>query len=120
MIHFEITIFADVMAMFRGEFKDEYIRQEIAQRLSEDDATRDEIVDAICDKYDSPGNESIVEKLVGLDYGEFVKFVTFDKNDSEINYDETAENSYAPDVVAIRLGCDFHDEKALRPGLFAA
>ena len=109
MIHFEITIFVDVMAMFRGEFKDDYIRQEIVQSLSEDDDVRDEIDNAISDKY---GDEA--HKLFCMSRGEFAKFVTFDKDDSEINYSETAENSYAPDVVAIRLGCGFDDEKALR------
>ena len=113
MIHFNITIFADVMAMFRGEFKDDYIRDEIVQRLSEDDEVRDEIDDAITEKYEALGNGEAIGKLFRMSREEFVRFIAFDKDDSELDYGETAANGYAPNVVAIRLGCDFDDEKAL-------
>ena len=116
MIHFETIVLVDVMDMFRGELKDEYILSEIETNLSENDCVLDNVADAIRNKYEKSGNGCVAEKIYEMNAEEFVKFVSFNRDDSEIDYEETMDCD-TPNVVAIRLGCEFDDEKALRPYL---
>ena len=106
MVSFSITIFLDVMELFRGEVTDDSIREEIKQRLDDDEFVLSGLRDDIEDE-----NAAMAKKFDKMSVDEIMKFVSWSREDSELNYDEMYE-SRTMSGVAISLGCTFDTDKA--------
>ncbi len=106
MVSFSITIFLDVMELFRVEVTDDSIREEIKQRLDDDEFVLSGLRDDIEDE-----NAAMARKFDKMSVDEIMKFVSWSREDSELNYDEMYE-SRTMSGVAISLGCTFNTDKA--------
>ncbi len=105
MIRFDVTVCTDIMSLFRGEFGDKEIREEIQQRLDEDEEIREFIREDLPD-------ETLIGRFDRMSAEDIMRYVTFDKDDSELDYDEMYGYG-SEDGAAIRLECIFDEEKAL-------
>ncbi len=105
MIRFDVTVYTDIMSLFRGEFGDKEIREEIQQRFDEYDDLRELIREDLPD-------ETLVGRFDRMSAEDIMRYVTWNRDDSELDYDEMYGYG-SEDGAAIRLGCIFDEEKAL-------